>query len=201
MTIAPLSSRFPESSLELIGNCFWPSGALARSLKPKACVSMGADWQQGAGKSNTGFFGFWGLTLAEYVSHPSPRPPSTTRRWPVTKPAASDRSRKLRAVSPVSAFSCGARGDDIAQPWKRPTPPLARPATMALMRFKCSVMVGSTFYLPGEEVPNDARVPRSAMRYLVKKEVETPPQPEAHDSVNQDPGLQNAAHPQPLEKR
>jgi hypothetical protein len=27
----------------LIGNCFWPSGALARSLKPKACVSMGAE--------------------------------------------------------------------------------------------------------------------------------------------------------------
>ena len=28
---------------ELIGNRFWPSGALARSLKPKACVSMGAE--------------------------------------------------------------------------------------------------------------------------------------------------------------
>ena len=27
----------------LIGNRFWPSGALARSLKPKACVSMGAE--------------------------------------------------------------------------------------------------------------------------------------------------------------
>ena len=28
--------------MKLIGNRFWPSGALARSLKPKACVSMGA---------------------------------------------------------------------------------------------------------------------------------------------------------------
>ena len=27
----------------LIGNRFWPSGALSRSVKPKACVSMGAE--------------------------------------------------------------------------------------------------------------------------------------------------------------
>ena len=32
-----------RKSLLLIGNRFWPSGALARSLKPKACVSMGAE--------------------------------------------------------------------------------------------------------------------------------------------------------------
>src|SRR5258707_219983 len=31
------------ASHRLIGNRFWPSGALARSLKPKACVSMGAE--------------------------------------------------------------------------------------------------------------------------------------------------------------
>ena len=32
-----------DATLELIGKRFWPSGALARSLKPKACVSMGAE--------------------------------------------------------------------------------------------------------------------------------------------------------------
>jgi hypothetical protein len=36
----------------LIGNRFWAFGALARSPKPEACVSMGADWQQGASKSS-----------------------------------------------------------------------------------------------------------------------------------------------------
>jgi hypothetical protein len=38
----------------LIGNRYWPFGALARSLKPKACVSMGAECQKWVRKSNTG---------------------------------------------------------------------------------------------------------------------------------------------------
>jgi hypothetical protein len=37
-TSAPISD-----SSRLIGNRFWPSGALARSAKPKARVSMGAE--------------------------------------------------------------------------------------------------------------------------------------------------------------
>jgi hypothetical protein len=96
MTIAPLSSRFPESSLELIGNCFWPSGALARSLKPKACVSMGADWQQGAGKSNTGFFGFWGLTLRRICQSPEPATAVDDEAL------AGDETRRLGQVSQTS---------------------------------------------------------------------------------------------------
>ena len=37
-----VEQEFTSFVSRLIGNRFWPSGALARSLKPKTCVSMGA---------------------------------------------------------------------------------------------------------------------------------------------------------------
>ena len=55
VSVPPMWTRakpFVRLPLPLIGNRFWPSWALARSLKPKACVSMGAEWQKWARKSN-----------------------------------------------------------------------------------------------------------------------------------------------------
>ena len=40
---------WPGISEELIGNRFWPSGPLARSLKPKACVPCAQSYKSGPG--------------------------------------------------------------------------------------------------------------------------------------------------------
>ena len=42
------TSRMRSAAPAKIGNRFWPSGALARGPKPKAYVSMGAEWQKWA---------------------------------------------------------------------------------------------------------------------------------------------------------
>ena len=55
-----LGSPLQVSRLEaLIGNRFWPFGALARSLKPRAFPWAQRD-ESGPGKSNTGFSGCGG---------------------------------------------------------------------------------------------------------------------------------------------
>jgi hypothetical protein len=56
--------------VELIGNRFWPSGALAGSLKPKACVSMGAQSDEVGPEVKHGLF-----RVAGRVRNPKKLPP------------------------------------------------------------------------------------------------------------------------------
>ena len=80
---AAVGRRLNTTNGRLIGNRFWPSGALTRSLKPKACVSMGAEWTRWARKSNTGLAAYGpartvkaGADALDQVRAEGKRPPS-----------------------------------------------------------------------------------------------------------------------------
>ena len=69
-------------SCRLIGNRFWPSGALARSLKPKAC---GSTWWEDVANSVDGRDGAGAVdanaAVAIALQRLEPNAPGTRRGW------------------------------------------------------------------------------------------------------------------------
>src|SRR5205823_2678988 len=72
-----VEQEFTSFVSRLIRNRLWPSGALARSLKPKACVSMGAECDKSrTRRQTTGFSGCW---VPQRLMLVSPAAPSMRR--------------------------------------------------------------------------------------------------------------------------